>query len=216
MMLKRWGLNVLAIVVGLIVGIAVVNYAYARTPLPPVAGFFLILFFATLFYAISYVAAPKLFPGPSVSEFFEADTARRAWAWLKPAGIVPRSPFPLNRDQVILGRDVRCDVMLNNDSISRRHAEIVRMAEGWLIRDLGSQNGTYVNGQRVQECVLQEGDLITIGDVNLNFEGPRQPVREAGPETVSAPTFRPGLGDGPDTAVYRGDSSTEVWRPRKS
>ncbi len=214
-MLKRWALNVLAILIGGMIGIVVVTYASQKMTLPPLPAVMLILFFAALFYAISHIAGARLFPGPTVSELVQVDLPRRPWAWLKPAGIAPRSPFPLNKDQVILGREVRCDVMIANDSISRRHAEIVRMAEGWLVRDLGSRNGTFVNGQRVQEYLLQEGDLITIGDVNLTFEGPRAPVRAAGPEPVATLAIRPGDMVAPDTAVWKGEGSTEVWRPRK-
>lgn len=215
MMLKRWGLNILSIVVGFVIGAAVVEYASRKMEIPLLAAVFLILFFAALFYSIAHVAGPKLFPGPSVSDLFRADLPRRPWAWLKPAGIAPRSPFPLNKDQVFIGREVRCDVMINNDSVSRRHAEVVRLAEGWLIRDLGSRNGTYVNGQRVEEYVLQEGDLLTIGDINLTFEGPRQPVRGAGPESVSHLVIRPEEASDLDTLVHREDG-TEVWRPRKN
>lgn len=213
MMLKRWALNCVAVLVGIVLGAMVVEYARDKMEIPPLAAAFLTLFFAALFYSIAHVAGPKLFPGPSVADLFRPDLPRRPWAWLKPAGVVPRSPFPLNKDQIFIGREVRCDVMLNNDSVSRRHAEVVRMAEGWLIRDLGSRNGTYVNGQRVEEYVLQEGDLITIGDINLNFEGPRQPVRGQGPEPVSHLVLHPE--DGLDTAVHRGDDDTELWRPRK-
>jgi len=215
MMLKRWGLNVMAILIGGLVGIVTVTYASQKMALPPLPAILIILFFAALFYAISHIAGPKLFPGPTVNELVHADLPRRPWAWLKPAGIAPRSPFPLNKDQMILGREVRCDVMIANDSISRRHAEIVRMAEGWLVRDLGSRNGTFVNGQRIQEYVLQEGDLITIGDVNLTFEAPRTPVRAAGPEPVATLAIRPGDMVAPDTAVWKGEGNTEVWRPRK-
>ena len=215
MMLKRWALNLLAVLVGFLIGTAVVDYASQRIDIPLLAAAFLILFFSALFYSIAHVSGPKLFPGPSVTDLFRADLPRRPWAWLKPAGIAPRSPFPLNKDQVFIGREVRCDVMINNDSVSRRHAEVVRLAEGWLIRDLDSRNGTYVNGQRIQEYVLEEGDLITIGDVNLTFEGPRQPVRGSDPESVSHLALRPGEVPDQDTAVHRADGGTEVWRPRK-
>lgn len=213
MMLKRWALNFAAVLVGIVLGTVVIEYMQGRMEIPPLASVFLTLFFASLFYSIAHVSGPKLFPGPSVADLFRPDLPRRPWAWLKPAGIAPRSPFPLNKDQIFIGREVRCDVMLNNDSVSRRHAEVVRLAEGWLIRDLGSRNGTYVNGQRIQEYVLQEGDLLTIGDINLNFENARQPVRGADPESVSHLVMNPE--DALDTAVHREEGSTEVWRPRK-
>lgn len=144
----------------------------------------------------------------------EINVPKQGWAWLKPAGVVNRSPYPLNKEQVIIGRDINCDIMLKDDSISRRHAEVVRTAEGWMIRDLDSSNGTFVNGQRKEESWLDESDVITLGDINLTFEGPRNPAAQMGPEPISALTLNPAEKLGLDTEVHRLDGDTEVWRPR--
>ncbi|HXE72617.1 MAG TPA: FHA domain-containing protein, partial [Candidatus Nitrosotenuis sp.] len=118
-------------------------------------------------------------------------------------------------DQMFIGREVRCDVMLNNESVSRRHAEVLRLAEGFLLRDLNSRNGTYVNGQRIQEYLLQDGDTVTVGDINMIFEAARRPV-PAEPEPVSS--LASGLEvEETGTAVTRPseEGDTEVWRRKR-
>ncbi|MGM9998471.1 MAG: FHA domain-containing protein [Candidatus Bruticola sp.] len=177
------------------------------------------LFVALLGTVIFYTVSSKL--KKIADETSEPDPSlQQQWAWLKPAGVVPRSPYPVNKEQIIIGRDIASDILLCNDSISRRHAEVVRSAEGWRVRDLGSSNGTFVNGQRVDEVFLVEGDVITLGDVNLTFEGPRRPVPQNGPEPVSPMQPIDPQSLGLDTEAHTmptipvGNSSTQVWAPR--
>lgn len=69
----------------------------------------------------------------------------------------------LNKETIILGRDESCDVILPERLVSRRHAAIHCREEGYLLEDLGSKNGTFLNGQAVtQPVVLQDGDEIQI------------------------------------------------------
>lgn len=71
----------------------------------------------------------------------------------------------------VLGRSRECDVVLDDNGISRRHAEIRPTASGWSIADLGSTNGLRVNGRRVQgQAPLQEGDRIEMGSTAIVFE----------------------------------------------
>ena len=70
--------------------------------------------------------------------------------------------WSLNKDEVIIGRGADCDVLLEDKTISRHHAKIVRPADTWLLVDT-SKNGIHVNGQAVQEQhELQDGDVIAI------------------------------------------------------
>ena len=62
-----------------------------------------------------------------------------------------------------------CDLRLPSGDASRRHAEISATGEGYLLRDLGSTNGTFVNGQQVREHLLQPGDRIQIADSTITF-----------------------------------------------
>ncbi len=71
---------------------------------------------------------------------------------------------------VTVGRAAECAVTLTDTSVSRRHAELRPTNEGWVVVDLGSTNGTRVNGVTISERTLKDGDLITVGDVQLRFE----------------------------------------------
>jgi sigma-B regulation protein RsbU (phosphoserine phosphatase) len=69
-----------------------------------------------------------------------------------------------------IGRASECTIPIRDRFLSRRHAEIVRNGEGWLLRDCGSANGTYLNGVRVvQEELLHKGDRILVGDAEIVF-----------------------------------------------
>ncbi|MFH0803039.1 MAG: FHA domain-containing protein [bacterium] len=100
------------------------------------------------------------------------------WAWLVPQGMGLKSGFPLNKDIMTIGRDVSCEILLNNEQVSRKHAELLRITDGYLLRDLGSTNGVFINGQRIQEKFLNPGDMITIGELQFLFQmpGARKPV----------------------------------------
>jgi pSer/pThr/pTyr-binding forkhead associated (FHA) protein len=80
----------------------------------------------------------------------------------------------LDQERVTIGRAVDCDIVLPKRQVSRRHARIERVDDGYVLRDLGSKNGTYVNGQRVEGAPyrLKDGDEIQIAlYVKLGFVG---------------------------------------------
>lgn len=89
--------------------------------------------------------------------------------------------FDLSEDNTVIGRGDDATLILANISVSRHHAEIVLGEEKALIKDLGSSNGTRVNGKTVQEAELSNGDEIMLGKYNLVF-----------------------VGDGPDGRFYKG------------
>jgi hypothetical protein len=77
---------------------------------------------------------------------------------------------PLGDAAITIGRAADAAVRLTDTSVSRRHAEVRRTGDGWTIVDLGSTNGTRVNGAPVTDRRLQDGDTITVGDASLRFE----------------------------------------------
>jgi hypothetical protein len=78
--------------------------------------------------------------------------------------------FPVDREMIV-GRDASSDVPLPADStVSRRHARIAPLDGGFQIVDLGSSNGTFVNGGRVTEAALRPGDEVSIGSTRFRFE----------------------------------------------
>ncbi len=73
-------------------------------------------------------------------------------------------------EAVTIGRLPECTVQLNDPNASRRHAQVRRQGEAYVVVDLGSTNGTKVNGVPVRQHRLAEGDAITIGMSTLRFE----------------------------------------------
>ena len=76
----------------------------------------------------------------------------------------------LDQGVTVIGRSGGCDIVVDDPNVSRRHAEIRRLGEGFSLVDLGSTNGTEVNGQRVGETSLMNGDVIGVGTTRLTFE----------------------------------------------
>ena len=73
-------------------------------------------------------------------------------------------------DPVTIGRMPECEVMLSDQNVSRRHAEVRRQNGEFVVVDLGSTNGTRVNGAGIRERRLADGDEITVGSSTLRFE----------------------------------------------
>jgi pSer/pThr/pTyr-binding forkhead associated (FHA) protein len=77
--------------------------------------------------------------------------------------------FPLSGEKMTIGRSPETDVFLDDVTVSREHATLVRRGGDWLLDDAGSLNGTYVNRQRVDSHRLEDGDELQIGKFKLTF-----------------------------------------------
>jgi len=118
--------------------------------------------------AVWVVQDPQMSPGT-----FELDTEVRP----SPGGgavgslLVPGGRrMSIEADVVSIGRQDTCDVVLDDPTVSRNHAEVHRDADGFEVRDLGSRNGTRVNGLGIARTRLADGDELLIGAVPLRFE----------------------------------------------
>jgi hypothetical protein len=78
--------------------------------------------------------------------------------------------YPLGEKPVVMGRMSDCEVVLADPRASRQHAEIQPVGHGFVLSDLGSMNGTVVNGNPVREHQLSDGDEIRVGSTVLHFE----------------------------------------------
>ena len=88
--------------------------------------------------------------------------------------VVKRGPnagsrFALEADVTKAGRHPESDIFLDDITVSRRHAEFVRQDTGYLVRDVGSLNGTYLNRERIEETRMTNGDEVQIGKFKLVF-----------------------------------------------
>jgi pSer/pThr/pTyr-binding forkhead associated (FHA) protein len=104
--------------------------------------------------------------------------------------------FPLEADQILIGRAEENGIVLNIAEVSRQHAQLTKVEEGYMIKDLGSTNGTYVDKKKVGEkYLLKPGDTVMLGDaIYLTYQADSDPE-----ETVVAP--RPDDSEGEVTAV---------------
>jgi Protein of unknown function (DUF3662)/FHA domain len=103
---------------------------------------------------VLYDQPPKAQPRPAVSAALRG-----------PAGVTQ-----LREAVTLIGRSRRCDVVVEDPNVSRQHAEVRRQGDSYVLRDLGSTNGTRVNRREVKQATLQHGDRIEVGTTELRFE----------------------------------------------
>jgi pSer/pThr/pTyr-binding forkhead associated (FHA) protein len=91
----------------------------------------------------------------------------------------------LVKDLSIVGRKEDCDVRVDHKSVSKQHCVLVKTDGALLVRDLGSTNGTRVNGQRVRRAVLLPNDQVSFASIRFKVHfGPGEPVPPPGDYTV--------------------------------
>ncbi|MEW5855011.1 MAG: GGDEF domain-containing protein [Myxococcota bacterium] len=102
----------------------------------------------TVITVISKIAERQTLPGSCLVMIYGQDLGRK---------------YSLDRGELTVGRSAGCEVVVDQDSVSRQHAKITMTAKDAVLRDLGSTNGTYVNDELVDVRTLADGDLIKIG-----------------------------------------------------
>jgi len=99
-----------------------------------------------------------------------ADESKKAFLVLiYPAGPMMGKRFELKKKETIIGRGADVDLLVDNDSVSRRHAKVEKRGEGYWIVDLKSTNGTYLNDVGVNEAQLRDGDFVKVGNAIYKF-----------------------------------------------
>lgn len=91
---------------------------------------------------------------------------RRAWLT---GNSLPAGGWLLQTDSIRIGRDAANQLVLSSPSVAAVHAEIVRQDERWIIRDLGSPSGTFVNDRLIRENLLKDNFRVRVGEVELVF-----------------------------------------------
>ncbi|MEZ4226881.1 MAG: FHA domain-containing protein [Polyangiaceae bacterium] len=105
--------------------------------------------------------------------------------------------FPVRREETVIGRSAYCTIVLSNELASRQHCALKAESEGLMVTDLGSRNGTYVNGERIDGShLLKPGDLIRIGSDVLEVLDSDTPTRKASTQTSRVAPDDAGFEDG--------------------
>ena len=96
--------------------------------------------------------------------------------------------FDLDQSSIVVGRGEDADILIDNPSMSRRHAEFRQEGDGWVVQDLGSSNGTYIGEVRLEAaCPVQEGTEVAFGKFSIVF-GKAVGLDEAAPAATAAPS----------------------------
>jgi FHA domain/Domain of unknown function (DUF1707) len=85
----------------------------------------------------------------------------------RPAGLL--ATHDLAHAHLTIGRSSSCHLVMADDTVSRRHAELFLDDGRWILRDLGSSNGTYLNGRRIGEAEVRPGDVVHLGGARLRL-----------------------------------------------
>jgi pSer/pThr/pTyr-binding forkhead associated (FHA) protein len=76
-----------------------------------------------------------------------------------------------DQERVMIGRDVSCGIYIYSSNISRRHAEVQRAGDSFILKDCGSTNGAWLNNQRIDQATLRDGDVFRVGEAQIIFKG---------------------------------------------
>jgi hypothetical protein len=103
--------------------------------------------------------------------------------------LVPPSgdPIEITKDPVMVGRDPTCEVVLNDGSVSRKHARLERRGAGWAVVDQASANGTFLDSQRIADSVLKTGQELRFGAAAYKIEIPGEEHDDLSATIASGP-----------------------------
>ena len=128
-----------------------------------------------------------------------------------------RRDFPLTRESTRIGRRTDCHLRIPTQDVSRQHCDLIQRNGRLLVKDLGSSNGTYVNGKRVAESTLRPGDKLRIGPVTFVVQIDGQPAKiepEPGAQTSpAAPAPAPAPPPKDEATFELGDADLDADEP---
>ncbi len=128
------------------------------------------------------------------------------------SGPTPGKTFPIEGDVVTIGREAGNTIVINDAEVSRKHTQLVLQGGKYIVSDMGSTNGTFINGQRLTgQHILQPGEVVSLGEqINLLFES----VAVVDPNATMLSSARPPAA--PQTAARPAPSPVPPPQPQPS
>jgi pSer/pThr/pTyr-binding forkhead associated (FHA) protein len=135
------------------------------------------------------------------------------------AGAKEGLEIPLKKDKFLIGRAKECALRAGSEAISRRHCAIIHRESGYTVRDLGSRNGTHVNGEKITaEVPLKDSDELRVGPLTFRVATAesKQAISSASPESATPKSDKPrkqppvkNVADVVERTISNSDSATE-------
>ena len=174
---KKFGKVLIVLLIIIVIGVFVIDLLSQQFHLPRLFSNLMMVSFVIAVILVALFVGRSMTSG-SGSEEADEDIAipsdrdkmkARQYAWLNPYGVDLRAGYPLTRPLTIIGRESNADILINDLSVSRKHAQILYTGGGFILKDLDSNNGTFINNQRIEETYLADGDMVTIGEIKFVF-----------------------------------------------
>ncbi len=147
-------------------------------------------------------AAPVAKPSPPPVPLDAADDGRTKVRVALPkfvlrgvSGVTFGKIFPVHGTMVI-GRQAECEIPIQSEEVSRRHAELKATPDGIMVEDLGSSNGTYVNDRRITRHLMKSGDELRLDTIRFLLLAPGQDIQQAQPKQAADTKQVPAISGG--------------------
>jgi hypothetical protein len=141
--------------------------------------------------------------------------ASQTYQLIMRTGPTPGRVFELTKSEIYIGRDVSNDIVVNDAEVSRKHARLILQAAGYMLEDLGSTNGSFVNGQRLMgPHILRPGEVVMFGEnISMAFEAGYDADATVVAAAPQAPAYTPPVSPPPPQQSYAPAKQTGQLRP---
>lgn len=215
MIIKKLGIFFILLITGIAVGVYFINNISRSLDLSPLYTNFILAVYIGIFIVLALAMGKNIPKEEGIQEDAAAPEPEKGtgktYAWLNPYGTEVKAGYPLTKKLTIIGRDVHADILINDLSVSRKHAQILSIAGGFVLKDLESGNGTFINNQRIDEAYLGDGDLVTFGEIKFIFScKSAKPIMESTSSEIDISLDIDLDFEGFDTASYSDDTGSRM------